>query len=312
MIAHERDYVNITEAAALLGVSRVTIWRWIRDGRISASRLGHRTARISRRDLAQLLEASRPASTDAFGAQAKTATALRVRDELLAIAAREPPAPISDLSAQAQLLIRQLAVEEGLKLEQVVQSLQAVAGHAETLVRLIDQMLGVAPADLVPSTERRAAGPGESDASLDRQPGVLPFPRSPGFTKIALASPRLRQVLSGLLDNANRYGSAGDPINVVVSVAAPDVVELSVPDRGLGLPPGQRIQQFERFYRDHGESRKHGLDLGQFISRQIVDLHGGEIRAEFPPGGDARFVVRLPIGTARQSAFSRAVLKGAE
>src|SRR5688500_6908008 len=50
-----RGYYNISQAAALLGVSRVSIWRWIRAGRLPASRLGHRTTRIRSDDLDRLL-----------------------------------------------------------------------------------------------------------------------------------------------------------------------------------------------------------------------------------------------------------------
>src|SRR5437868_12448238 len=48
-------YVNISQAAALLGVSRVSVWRWIRAGQLPAARLGHRTTRIQRDDLEKLL-----------------------------------------------------------------------------------------------------------------------------------------------------------------------------------------------------------------------------------------------------------------
>src|SRR5436305_8277869 len=53
--AGDPAYYNIAQAAALLGVSRVTIWRWIRDGRLPATRLGHRTTRIRRADLRHML-----------------------------------------------------------------------------------------------------------------------------------------------------------------------------------------------------------------------------------------------------------------
>src|SRR6476646_5732170 len=46
---------TVSEAASLLGVSRVTVWRWIRDGKIQAERLGHRTVRIRRTDLNRLM-----------------------------------------------------------------------------------------------------------------------------------------------------------------------------------------------------------------------------------------------------------------
>ena len=53
--AEERPYYNISQAATLLGVSRVSIWRWIRDGELEVARLGHRTARIKREDLEGVL-----------------------------------------------------------------------------------------------------------------------------------------------------------------------------------------------------------------------------------------------------------------
>ena len=49
-----RSYYSISQAAELLGVSRVSIWRWVRAGRLSVVRLGHRTARIKREDLERL------------------------------------------------------------------------------------------------------------------------------------------------------------------------------------------------------------------------------------------------------------------
>ena len=49
--AGERSYYSISQAAALLGVSRVSIWRWIRAGQLPVIRLGHRTVRIAHADL---------------------------------------------------------------------------------------------------------------------------------------------------------------------------------------------------------------------------------------------------------------------
>src|SRR5579864_6960006 len=53
----ERSYYSITEAAQVIGVSRVSIWRWIRDGRLPVLRLGERTTRIRRQDVDRLLSA---------------------------------------------------------------------------------------------------------------------------------------------------------------------------------------------------------------------------------------------------------------
>src|SRR5712691_3387576 len=56
----ERSYYSISEVAELLGVSRVSIWRWISAGKLPVSRLGHRTVRVKREDLLQMLRPMRP------------------------------------------------------------------------------------------------------------------------------------------------------------------------------------------------------------------------------------------------------------
>src|SRR5712691_3847157 len=57
-----RSYYSIAEVAALLGVSRVSVWRWIRSGRLPVSRLGHRTVRVKRDDLLQIVRPMRTGS----------------------------------------------------------------------------------------------------------------------------------------------------------------------------------------------------------------------------------------------------------
>src|SRR5262245_60071952 len=65
----ERHYYNISQAAELLGVSRVSIWRWIRAGRLPVARLGHRTVRIRREDLDRILGQLGPAGSRAWMAR---------------------------------------------------------------------------------------------------------------------------------------------------------------------------------------------------------------------------------------------------
>ena len=132
---------------------------------------------------------------------------------------------------------------------------------------------------------------------------------------IALAAPsflaasddplRSEQVLANLLDNAIRYSPGGGPIEVALSRPAPEWVELTVRDRGVGIPPEARGRIFERFYQAHANGTggsQGGLGLGLYICRQIAELHGGAIRAEFPPDGGTRVVVRLPRGREESDA----------
>src|SRR5712692_10824187 len=57
--ADAHSYYSVSQAAALLGVSRMSIWRWVRSGRLPVARFGHRTARIRREDLDRLVVESR-------------------------------------------------------------------------------------------------------------------------------------------------------------------------------------------------------------------------------------------------------------
>jgi signal transduction histidine kinase len=106
---------------------------------------------------------------------------------------------------------------------------------------------------------------------------------------------RLEQVVSNLLDNALKYSPDGGAIEVVLAQPTPRSVEISVRDHGLGIPANKRGHIFERFYQAHQSGNRSGMGLGLYVSRQIVELHGGDIRVDFPQDGGTRFSVRLPV-----------------
>jgi len=102
---------------------------------------------------------------------------------------------------------------------------------------------------------------------------------------------KLEQVLTNLVENAAKYGS---PVGLAVT-ARPDgdVVRVSVADRGEGIPEDDLPRVFTKFFRrDHG--RPSGTGLGLWISRGLVEAHGGELTATSPPGEGATFTFTLP------------------
>jgi signal transduction histidine kinase len=109
----------------------------------------------------------------------------------------------------------------------------------------------------------------------------------------------LTRVLLNLLDNAVKYGPEAGEVTIRLRRAADDV-ELSVEDRGPGVPAGEReaiFAPFQRLDRDR-QSAGGGAGIGLAIVRDLVTRHGGSCRVEDREGGGARFVVRLPRAEA--------------
>jgi signal transduction histidine kinase len=109
----------------------------------------------------------------------------------------------------------------------------------------------------------------------------------------------LAQVIVNLLSNAEKYSNGSCEIIIqVVSRQSPLAhVEISVLDRGTGVPPGSGEKIFEKFYRAHDSlsSGIQGSGLGLTIARQIARAHGGDVVYESRPGGGSRFILRLPV-----------------
>jgi two-component system sensor histidine kinase BaeS len=115
-----------------------------------------------------------------------------------------------------------------------------------------------------------------------------------GVTVMADAR-RLRQLMSNLLENTYRYVEENGTVRVRVA-REPDSVRLELDDSGPGLEPEQIQQLFERFYRvDDSRSRSGGgSGLGLSICKNIVEAHGGQIRAEPSELGGLGIRVRIP------------------
>jgi signal transduction histidine kinase len=107
---------------------------------------------------------------------------------------------------------------------------------------------------------------------------------------------RLRQVIDNLLSNAIKYSPDGGEIEVG-GYADERTVSVYVRDQGVGLTEAEQERIFERFYRADGAlSRKtQGTGLGLFLSKSIIEAHGGEMRVESEPGEGSTFTFTLPL-----------------
>ena len=114
---------------------------------------------------------------------------------------------------------------------------------------------------------------------------------------------KLYQVILNLLDNAIKYSDAGARVDVRIREDLSSLT-VEVKDTGVGIPEEDLGQLFERFYRvDKDRSRATGgSGLGLAISRQIIEMHGGEISVESQVGAGSTFWVRLPKTPISRSA----------
>ncbi len=102
--------------------------------------------------------------------------------------------------------------------------------------------------------------------------------------------PAVERALSNLVDNAAKFDPSGGPIEVVVNAG-----EVTVLDRGPGIPSGDEERVFDRFYRAEGARTRPGSGLGLSIVRDVAARNGGSVIAAPRPGGGAVVGFRLPL-----------------
>lgn len=112
---------------------------------------------------------------------------------------------------------------------------------------------------------------------------------------IAVDKASMSEVFSNLIDNAIKYSKEGGMINVSTKVNN-GFVEVSVQDNGIGMPGSVVGNLFHKFYRSH-RSREtvSGTGIGLYISKAIVESHGGSISVRSEEGRGSTFTVSIPI-----------------
>ncbi len=228
--------------------------------------------------------------------------AVHARDDFLSVASHELKTPLAALRLQLDALGRTLPSEVRTL---AGERLSLVRRQAQRLASLVETMLDVS---LVAAGQLRlkletvdlatlvADSVGRMREELARQ-GCLISLQSEASLLGCLDATRLGQLLQNLLSNAARYG-AGKPVEVRLSRQGPHA-RLDVVDHGMGVKPENRARIFNRFERAVSVRHYGGLGLGLWVSRQVVEAHGGEIAVTDTPGGGATFTVELPLQASR-------------
>jgi PAS domain S-box-containing protein len=127
----------------------------------------------------------------------------------------------------------------------------------------------------------------------------------PDLPKVGIDESRITQVVTNLLNNALKFTDANGRIEVVVAASAEDdFLEVSVSDTGRGIPREQMDRIFDRLYqiKSGDASTEQGVGLGLYICRELVRLHGGDIRVESAIGVGSTFTFTVPRQLSSQRA----------
>jgi PAS domain S-box-containing protein len=238
--------------------------------------------------------------TEQVDARRKVEDLSRLKDEFLSIASHELRTPVTSIKGYTQLA-KTLIRENDLRTSE--EYLDIALDQIDRMSRLILELLDVSRIETGRLEIRREPISWTTFVSdvvhrhhiaLSERRFQLSLPV--GHKRVLGDRDRLEQVLGNLMENAVKYSPDGSEILVSVEDRGDQVVT-SVADRGIGIPTDELGQVFERFHRGrHVSSTNYGgLGLGLYITKQIVERHGGAIWVDSREGQGTTFSFSLPV-----------------
>jgi signal transduction histidine kinase len=229
--------------------------------------------------------------------------ALRARDDLLSICSHELRTPVTSMRLQAQLAKRNVARGNltALAPDRVMKMVDQSDRQLSRLMRLIEEMLDFSRLRSGHLFHLSRAVFDLKELALELQEQFKNELESAGCKlAIEVEGPvegswdrlRIEQVVVNLLTNAIKYAS-GKPILLSLSQSGEDAV-IQVRDQGIGVAVEDMKRIFEPYERAVNYTSISGLGLGLYISRRIVEAHGGTLRVVSELGRGSIFTAVLP------------------
>ena len=229
-----------------------------------------------------------------------------LKDEFIGVAAHELRNPLAVLKGFAGMLVYQTARGKGAQLSPwQTEALEEIDEATSRLDKLTEDLLDVTrlqagrlvlsrtSTDLVAlirhMVTQRQMTTRHHAFSLDTEHTSL---------VVEVDRERIEQVLTNLLSNAIKYSPHGGPIELTIrEEVKPHAALLSIRDRGIGIPALQQARIFGRFVRAENAraSEITGTGLGLYLSRELVERHGGRLWFESTEGVGSTFFMALPL-----------------
>ena len=226
----------------------------------------------------------------------------QLREELVAVTAHDLRNPIAAMSLSLRQACLRTPDSEGC-IAVPTEVLERMGRTAKRLGDMVGELLdaervelGALALDRVDIDLRafllelvRDLGP-----SLRGHPVETDLPPHP--VEASLDRLRIAQIVTNLLDNASKYSRDGSTIQLALREEGP-TLHVSVTDQSEGIAAADVPNLFDRFYQaQKAREKKSGLGLGLYITKGMVEAHGGTLTVDTAPGVGSTFRVRLPRG----------------
>ena len=307
------SYLTTSDVATRLGVSLDTVRRWLRSGELKGTPFGRAGYRIEDADFEAFLHHRRrqpqelavtPAEQYALSSKALAELMNAMGQEL-----RVPLATTRGTLQQARRLLQRIlelslsenAIDQLTKLQDLLLRADRqigaeirLAGNLLDAWRIEANTFELSPVwcNLV-EIVRETVSSLQELAAQELFEQELPMD---DLVAIVADADRIRQVLTNYLMNALKFSPTGQPIKIYL-VVNNALARVSVQDRGPGITDSQQSRIWERF----GQGQKQligsgsGLGLGLFITRAIIQKHGGQVGVESRVGEGSTFWFTLPL-----------------
>jgi signal transduction histidine kinase len=230
----------------------------------------------------------------------------RLKDEFVSSVSHELRTPLTSICGYAELLL------EDVKEEQTRGYVKIVERNAGRLLELVNDLLFAAslqagglelrrgPIDLRALVEETVASAARQAESAEVE---LRVRAEDGLPAIDGDGARLSQVVTNFVSNAIKFTPAGGRVDIAVCRQNGHVL-LEVSDTGIGIPEEELGHLFERFFRAQTALERHipGTGLGLYISKAIVDAHGGRVAVRSVVGKGTTFALELPVRDSEAAA----------
>ncbi|MGZ3770715.1 MAG: ATP-binding protein [Bdellovibrio sp.] len=245
-------------------------------------------------DVTELKQAQLKANDEKIKAEA----AVKVREDVLAIVSHDLKSPLATIKISAQLM-ETLSSQEINQLDDYAKRIQRAVQQMQVLISDLLDFAKIQSGNFsVEKFKIKATDvfiPVLEDFQILAEAKHLKFEINipSNLPDIACNDNRIAQVLSNLLSNAIKFTPTGGLIKVLAGVVE-DGVLVSITDNGPGIEPEQLPRVFDRFWQA-AKTKELGSGLGLFITKGIVEAHGGKIWASSQIGKGSSFSFVIPL-----------------